>query len=351
MTLETKPYTRAAPYVGELLARAPVSESGSEKPVFTVRLSIDPQMHYLPGDSIAIIPENDPAHSAQVLSLLGTTDESLFRDRSIHHVTGNFLRFALPYARDPGPIQELIECGRITEFTVPAWEVLEMCEGVPAAQCAQHLPPLLPRYYSIASADSPHAVDLLIAHTESKTWRGADVAGLCTDYLFRRVALKDPSVRMYLQRAEHFRLPEEISTDVIMIGPGTGLAPFRAFLHSRKEMPGRNWLFFGAQRRCFDFYYRDELQALVQKGTLKLELAFSRDQEKKIYVQDLLLQRADELWEWIQGGAHLYICGDAKRMARDVEHTLKVIAEAHGADGASFLKELRHTKRLSLDVY
>lgn len=340
MSLQTT-YSRQEPFPSEVLER------GSYGHTFTLRLAIDPNMQYLPGDSLAILPQNDPERIAQVLGLLGASKGNLLENKSICHVTGNLLRFIRPYTKDREEIDALIAKGRITDFTLPLWEVLEECEGIPFEALLDNLAPLLPRYYSIASADAQDSVDLLIAKTETISWRGEKLMGLCTDYLERRTTNRP--VQTYLHRAEHFRLPEDPRADIIMIGPGTGIAPFRAFLHARKELPGRNWLFFGARHEKSDFYYQEELEALVQEGRLELTTAFSRDHADKVYVQHRIEEHADELWDWLQKGAYLYICGDAKKMARDVTAAFSKIAKEKGEP--DFFKELKREKRFMLDVY
>lgn len=335
-------YTREAPYLAEALDRKMHGNC------FSLRLSIDPDMGYMPGDSVAILPKNDKERLAQIADLLGASPE-LFASKSIQHVTGKFLRFVRPFAQNPQEFDVLIAEGRITDRFIPLWEILEVCDQVPLAECIENLSPLLPRYYSIASATSQHAIDLLISKTQMPSWRGEELFGLCTDYLLRRVEMHAPEIPIYLHRAEGFRLPEDPRADIIMIGPGTGVAPFRAFLHARSELPGRNWLFFGSRHESTDFYYKEEFQALEAADKLKLTTAFSRDADEKVYVQHRLIEEADSLWEWLQKGAYLYICGDAKNMARDVTEALNTIAKNQGHP--TFLKELKAAGRLALDVY
>ncbi|MFD0523579.1 flavodoxin domain-containing protein [Paractinoplanes durhamensis] len=159
---------------------------------------------------------------------------------------------------------------------------------------------------------------------------------------------------MFVQRSSHFRPPADPATPMIMVGPGTGVAPFVAFLRERQARgaTGPNWLFFGEQRRETDFYYADELLALQNAGVLsRLDVAFSRDQRSKIYVQDRMREHGAQLWAWLRDGAHLYVCGDATRMARDVDLALRDIAAAHGADPDDFVKQLSAEKRYLRDVY
>lgn len=335
-------YTRESPYLAEVLDRKRVGHC------FSLSLSIDPDIGYVPGDSVGILPQNDPARLEQTAALLRCSPQ-LLESKSIQHVTGKSLRFVRPFARNPQEIDALIEEGRIADRFIPLWEILEACEDVPADECIATLSPLLPRFYSIASAKSQNAIDLLISKTELPTWRGEVLPGLCTDYLESRAQLDTPGVALYLHRAEHFRLPEDPHADIIMIGPGTGVAPFRAFLHARDELPGRNWLYFGARHKESDFYYEEEFKSLEAAGRLKLTTAFSRDSDHKVYVQHRLHEEADELWQWLCDGAYLYICGDAKKMAREVIATLSQIASDRGEP--NFFKELKASGRMALDVY
>jgi sulfite reductase (NADPH) flavoprotein alpha-component len=181
--------------------------------------------------------------------------------------------------------------------------------------------------------------------------------GVASTFLAERINPGD-MLKVYVQKAHGFGLPQDLNTPVIMIGPGTGVAPFRAFLHDRKatNAPGRNWLFFGHQRSDFDFFYADELKALKMEGVLtRLSLAWSRDGEQKFYVQDRMREVGRELWSWLADGAHVYVCGDAKRMAKDVERALVDIAAQFGArttdEAVAFVADLKKQGRYQQDVY
>ena len=181
--------------------------------------------------------------------------------------------------------------------------------------------------------------------------------GVASTFLAGRIEPGD-KLRVYVQKAQHFGLPADPAVPIIMIGPGTGVAPFRAFLHERMatKAPGRNWLFFGHQQRDFDFFYEDELAGMKAAGVLtRLSLAWSRDGDEKFYVQDRMRQVGRELWAWIADGAHIYVCGDAQRMAKDVERALVDIVAAHGArstnEAVAFVAELKKAGRYQTDVY
>jgi sulfite reductase (NADPH) flavoprotein alpha-component len=217
---------------------------------------------------------------------------------------------------------------------------------------------LQPRLYSIASSPLAHPgeVHLCVGIVRYTTF-GRDRGGICSTFLADRVG-PEIQPRVFVHQNNAFRLPAEKKTDIIMVGPGTGIAPFRAFLEERKATAaaGRNWLFFGNPHSATDFLYQDELSDYFSEGVLtKLDLAWSRDQKEKIYVQNLMLHRGAELWEWLQNGAAFYVCGDASRMAKDVDQALLSIAETHGhlsaEQAGAYIAQLKKQKRYLRDVY
>jgi sulfite reductase (NADPH) flavoprotein alpha-component len=220
------------------------------------------------------------------------------------------------------------------------------------------LDPLQPRLYSISSSPKVHKgrVSLTVDAVRYEVGERKRL-GVASTFLASRVSPGD-KIKVYVQKAHAFGLPADPATPTIMIGPGTGVAPFRAFLHERMatKAPGRNWLFFGHQRRDYDFFYEDEFAGLKAAGVLtRLSLAWSRDGEEKFYVQDRMLQVGRELWSWIADGAYVYVCGDAQRMAKDVERALIDIVAAHGArstnEAVAFVAELKKNGRYQTDVY
>lgn len=228
----------------------------------------------------------------------------------------------------------------------------------PAAELARALGPLQPRLYSIASSPKAHPgqVHLTVGVVRYER-NGRPRKGVASTFLAERAA-SEIEVPVFVQKAHGFRLPEDPTKPVIMIGPGTGIAPFRAFLEERRAVgaKGWNWLFFGEQRRDHDFLYRDEIEPWHRDGFLtRLDTAFSRDQSDKIYVQNRMRESAAELWAWLEEGAHVYVCGDAKRMARDVDLALQaVVAEQGGmtaADARAYVAGLTRDKRYQRDVY
>jgi len=220
------------------------------------------------------------------------------------------------------------------------------------------LPRLVPRLYSISSSPAAHPgqVHTTVSVVRYRT-HDRDRGGVCSTLLAERIEPGD-RLPIYIQPNKKFRLPEDPAAPVIMVGPGTGVAPFRAFLHQRRATgaSGRNWLFFGERRSSTDFLYRDELECMRADGLLtQLDLAFSRDQEHKIYVQDLMKQNGREVWRWLEGGAVLYVCGDATRMAKDVDRMLHQIVEEHGGKqreaAESYVQILKDDRRYQRDVY
>jgi sulfite reductase (NADPH) flavoprotein alpha-component len=216
---------------------------------------------------------------------------------------------------------------------------------------------LQPRLYSIASSQKahPNEVHLTVAAVRYET-HGRARQGVCSTFLADRAG--EGPVPVFVHTAKHFRVPEDPSTHAIMVGPGTGIAPFMAFLQERKVSgaTGKNWLFFGDQKASTDFLYREELEAWHGEGVLhKLSTAFSRDQAEKIYVQHRMLEAAEELYAWLEEGAYFYICGDASRMAKDVDAALHQVVEKAGGksaeEAAAYVEELKKSKRYRKDVY
>jgi sulfite reductase (NADPH) flavoprotein alpha-component len=217
---------------------------------------------------------------------------------------------------------------------------------------------LQPRLYSIASSPRvyPEEIHLTVATVQYESL-GRQRLGVCSTFLADRVTEEIP-VSVFIHSAKHFRLPEDPSRPVIMVGPGTGIAPFRAFLQDRRALgaTGKQWLFFGEQHAETDFLYREELEALHKEGTLhRFHTAFSRDQEEKIYVQHRMLEEAQELYNWLEEGAYFYVCGDASRMAKDVEQTLLQVIEVAGnkslEEAMAYLEAMKKEKRYRKDVY
>ena len=231
-------------------------------------------------------------------------------------------------------------------------------KGLSAAALAGIFRKLPPRLYSIASSPLAHTdeVHLTVAAVRYES-HGRSRKGVCSTYLADLVKLGDP-VQVFVQPNKNFRLPADGSTPVIMVGPGTGVAPFRAFVEHRAALgsSGKNWLFFGDQHYTYDFLYQLEWQEHLKEGTLhRLDVAFSRDQPEKVYVQDRMVQQAKELYQWLEDGAHFYVCGDANRMAHDVHEALIGIVENQAGISREaaevYVEDLKKAKRYQRDVY
>jgi sulfite reductase (NADPH) flavoprotein alpha-component len=221
------------------------------------------------------------------------------------------------------------------------------------------LMPLLPRFYSISSSQRyvGEEVHLTVAALEYES-NGHKRQGVCTHYLCNQAELGIPTVPLFIQPSHGFHLPADPHASLVMVGPGTGIAPFRAFLQERllcHQSKGKHWLFFGERHRACDFFYEKEWTTLSQKGNFYLDVAFSRDQPHKIYVQHKMWEKGRELYEWLEQGAYLYVCGDAQRMAKDVEIALQAIIQTFGQKEESaakdYIKQLRKQKRYLRDVY
>ncbi len=217
---------------------------------------------------------------------------------------------------------------------------------------------LQPRLYSISSSPNAHPgeVHLTVATVRYES-HGRQRKGVASAYLAER-AVEPERVPVFFHSAKHFRLPEDKSLPIIMVGPGTGIAPFRAYLQERQATgaTGKNWLFFGDQYAAYDYLYREEFEAMKDAGVLhELELAFSRDQAEKVYVQHRMMARGEELYRWLEEGAHFFVCGDASRMAKDVDAALLKVVETHGGktpvEAAEYVEALKKSKRYKRDVY
>lgn len=370
-------FSREAPFEAELLLNQPLTASGSNKDIRHIELSLeDSQLSYQPGDALGIWPVQSDALVAEVLALLGLDGEEpvSFTDtvrplnewlglhRELTQLTRPFLQ-AHAERSQSAELSELLLPDQSDAFRklVSTHQLLDVLRKYPGTWSAEELVkalrPLAPRLYSIASSQAvvEDEVHLTVANVEYE-FEGHHRSGAASGFLSR--AAEGERVRIFIEENSRFRLPADPSRDVIMIGPGTGVAPFRAFVQERAVQggKGRNWLFFGNPHFDSDFLYQTEWQAALRDGQLdRIDLAFSRDQVQKIYVQDRMLAQASELFTWIQAGAHVYVCGDANRMAKDVHTTLLRIAQQEGgmdpAQSKHWLDELAAQGRYARDVY
>ncbi len=368
-------FTRANPFPARLISNKKLNEGAKETRHFEISLA-DSGLTYETGDALGIAPSNCPELVSQLIQKLGGDGEeevvtskgikislrcALQRDYEIHKISLPFLK-AVSEKNEKLRALLLPENKPKLDEYLSGRDVLDLLTDFPAKFSASDfvasLRQLSPRLYSIASSPKAHprAIHLTVAIVRGQS-HGRLRKGICSTFLAERVCEKT-AVPIFVQSASHFRLPKNPDLPVIMVGPGTGIAPFRAFLQERMAVGarGRNWLFYGHQHAATDFFYRDELLAAHQKEILtRLDTAFSRDQAEKIYVQHRLLENAKEVWSWLNEGAHFYVCGDALRMAKDVDAALHKIAEEAGGlskeKSAAFVQDLRNSKRYQRDVY
>ncbi|NYD24179.1 bifunctional nitrate reductase/sulfite reductase flavoprotein subunit alpha [Kineococcus aurantiacus] len=340
--------TRKDPYVSRLVRNVRLNAEGSSKEVRLFGFARDAGLEHEVGDSLGVWPVNDPAVVEEVASLTGL-DAGELRDLDVTRPSPDLLRFVARHSRQEGLTPQWCR-GRQTADVLRHFPV-----GAEPAEWRNLLKPLQPRQYSISSAPevNPDEVQL----TVSVVRYGDPVRhGVCSTFLADRADGRD--LRVFVQPSPAFRPPADPSVPMVMIGPGTGVAPFRGFLQHRRAhgATGPNWLFFGERSSRTDWYYREEFEGWREDGLLtRLSLAFSRDQPEKVYVQDRVRRHGEELWRWIADGAHVYVCGDAARMARDVDAALREVVAEHGGmgaeDAAAYVRAMASGKRYVRDVY
>jgi sulfite reductase (NADPH) flavoprotein alpha-component len=328
-----------------LIKRELLTGPASTRRAYHLELQLPHPMSYKVGDSIAIAPRNDPDRVRQLLDRLGHSGQEMIlhprRPESMSWL--NFLLWEANLNQPTAALQ--------TDSPAPVDQLLPL--GTPPQQLATLVRPLLPRFYSIASSPACHPDQLHLTVAYSHLSIGPTTyPGVCSHYLIDQLAPGD-TLQLSHKPSAHFTLPADPHRPIIMIGPGTGIAPYRGFLQERQatSSPGPNWLFFGERNRAHDFFYESFLTSLQQQNRLRLDLAFSRDQPHKIYVQHLMQTHATDLFSWLQDGATLYVCGDAKQMAPAVDATLREIINSHGHDPSPYIKSLRHSHRYLRDVY
>ncbi|EGT0667395.1 NADPH-dependent assimilatory sulfite reductase flavoprotein subunit [Citrobacter werkmanii] len=374
--VHTSPYTKEAPLTASLSVNQKITGRNSEKDVRHIEIDLgDSGLRYQPGDALGVWYQNDPALVKELVELLWLKgDEPVTVEGKIlplaealewhFELTVNTANIVENYAtltRSESLLPLVGDKAQLQQYAATT-PIVDMVRFSPAQLDADALigllRPLTPRLYSIASAqaevESEVHVTVGVVRYEIE---GRARAGGASSFLADRVE-EEGEVRVFIEHNDNFRLPANPQTPVIMIGPGTGIAPFRAFMQQRAAdgAEGKNWLFFGNPHFTEDFLYQVEWQRYVKEGVLsRIDLAWSRDQKEKIYVQDKLREQGAELWRWINDGAHIYVCGDANRMAKDVEQALlEVIAEFGAMDieaADEFLSELRVERRYQRDVY
>jgi sulfite reductase (NADPH) flavoprotein alpha-component len=380
-------YSKDRPFPAKLTENRLLNRPGSAKETrhFVVDLR-GSGLHYKAGDSLGIFPSNRREEVDEILQRLGASGNEVVSPVNLKLTAGISLREALTdrlaLAKPARKIVETLaakatnadEKAKLTGLLSPESkdvlatfleqrEFVDLLAEFPSAKLApqefvDHLRKLMPRLYSIASSGRvyPSDVHLTVAIVRYETNHRQRV-GVCSTFLSDRAQVGSTPVPVFVSDS-HFGPPEDGTRDCIMVGPGTGIAPFRAFVQDRiaTGATGRNWLFFGDQKRGTDFLYEEEWQQYLEKRQLtRLDTAFSRDQLLKVYVQDRMRENAKELWAWLKGGAHFYVCGDAKRMAKDVDVALHNIVADQGAmsveQAADYVKQLKKDKRYQRDVY
>jgi len=379
-SIPTPALTRDNPFFAPLVEKRALTHDVSSKLTMHMAFNISgSHVHYEAGDACGVIPQNDIRlvheilcalnFSGQVPVQLPKAGSTTLHDALLHHlqITRLTRKMIEAYAT-------IGRCQTLFSLLVPEQQahlekytydrgLIDLLHDYPGvlhdpADLVAMLPKLAPRLYSISSSPLAHAGEI---HTTVAVVRyrshNRERGGVCSTLLAERTPTGE-RLPIYIQPNKRFRLPKEPEAPIIMIGPGTGIAPFRAFLHERRALgsSGRNWLFFGERSAATDFLYREELETMQKDRHLtRLDLAFSRDQDRKVYVQDRMIEQASLFWSWLQDGASIYVCGDASRMARDVDATLHTIVEQQGHmdyDSArDFVQALKDQQRYHRDVY
>ncbi len=373
-------YSRKRPFYATMSHLRLLNHPRSSKENLHVTLDLEESgIEYSVGSSFGIFPENCPKKVEAILLALRASPDQIVYDKrnegsitlraflakkvNLQSVTSAHLNL-IDESHSHADIKHILSSKEnllsytattdlltfIEDFWTPSIGFQRLCDV-----CA----PLLPRYYSVASSQKVvgNQVDLMVASFSYKVGNKEEKS-VTASFFKDRCVMGQTKIGLFLMDNPHFSLPSDRNTKVILIGPGTGLAALRGFLQEREAQSptmGGNWLFTGDRNRTTDFYYQEELLEWEKTGFLRLSLAFSRDQEEKHYVQDEMKKHGTDLWEWIEQGAHIYICGDAKRMAKDVTQSLHDIAIEHGRlseeETKTFFRDLKKTKRFSLDVY
>lgn len=366
-------YSKENPFPARLSVNQKITGRDSTKDIRHIEINLaDSGITYQPGDALGVWFDNDAKLVGEVLALTGLSGDEATAHGTLHAaLTGHFeltrlhggFITGLADISDNAALKDLAGDKAQVNALVASTQVVDVLKRFPTALTAEQLVsllrPLTPRLYSIASAQSEveEEVHLTVGVVRYPQEDGTVRSGAASSYLADRL-IEDGEVRVFVEHNDNFRLPQNPDTPVIMVGPGTGIAPFRAFMQEREAQgaEGKNWLFFGNPHFTQDFLYQVEWQRYVKSGLLsKISLAFSRDQANKIYVQDRLREAGLELYQWLEAGAHFYVCGDANKMAKDVQEALLDVIAEHGhksrEEAEEYLSELRRAKRYQRDVY
>lgn len=349
-------------YTGTILTNVNLNDRDSSKQTHHIEIASEDEVAYEPGDSLGLIPHNKKETVDAILAITGTDGETAIDFRNASYTIAEALTKKINIIYLPERVVKQYASVVQQEIPDTRIDLLDLLRIYPVKDAAQFekvlavMEPMAPRLYSISSSPEAHSGEIHLTVARDRfTINDEQKCGLCSDFLSQ---LKEGApIDFYIHKNVQFKLPAA-DKDVIMIGPGTGIAPFRSFIAERDSngATGRNWLFFGDQKFTSDFLYQTEIQNWAQTGVLsKVNLAFSRDQKSKIYVQHRMLENADELWSWIDGGAYLYICGARFPMSSDVENTLLQILERQGgksiAEAIEYLNAMKEQGRFLLDVY
>lgn len=374
-------YSRSNPFQAEVLENLNLNGRGSDRETRHVEISLEgSNLQYEPGDSLGIYPENHPRLADELIEAMGwdgnesvsvnkqgetrSLREALLRYFEITVLTKPLLNQLAELTGNSG-LKDLLDPSKTEELRTYLSErdLLDLVQdyslkGIPAGQFVSLLRKIPPRLYSIASSlkASPDEVHVTVRAVRYES-NGRNRYGVCSVQMAERIQPGD-SLPVFIQHNPNFKLPDNPETPVIMIGPGTGVAPFRAFLSEREETgaQGKTWLFYGDQHFSTDFLYQVEWQRWLKEGVLtRMDVAFSRDTEQKVYVQHRMLEKSRELYEWLQEGAVIYVCGDEKKMAHDVHAALATILEQEGRfspeEASEYLTRMQQQKRYQRDVY
>ncbi|WFB35525.1 assimilatory sulfite reductase (NADPH) flavoprotein subunit [Kiritimatiellota bacterium B12222] len=375
-TAAVSEFNKKNPFPAPLLERINLNGRGSSKETLHLELSLeDSGLVYQPGDALGVVPSNDADIVDEVIEALGANaDEDVVTSRGIESFrdalmgTYEITTLTRPFLRAYADLAQSKELSTLIDNTdgLNDWlygrEIIDVIKtwpvkGLALTDFTDLLRKLPPRLYSIASSLNAHPdeVHLCVGVTRYEA-HGRMRKGVCSTYLADRVAL-DETIRVYVDANKNFKLPASVDTPVIMMGPGTGIAPFRSFVEEREiQGGGKNWLFFGEQHFDTDFLYQTEWQQWLKTGVLdRVDVAFSRDQKEKLYVQHRMQEQAKQLYAWLEEGAHFYVCGDESRMAHDVHQTLINIVKEQGGksaeDADAYVKQLQKDRRYQRDVY
>ncbi|MEI6561884.1 MAG: sulfite reductase subunit alpha [Verrucomicrobiota bacterium] len=380
--MSREPWSRKNPFPAKLLVNRGLSGMYSANDTRHYELSLaDSGLSFEVGDAMGVVESNCLNLVQDILNALRCTGDelvtngegepkrlrdALWKDCAITKPSPQFLHALVEKAGDSAPfLRGLLvpEQKEALEHYLDGLHIIDLLEEHPSAcftpeEFVKVLRKLTPRLYSVASSPKMHPgqVHLTVATVRYES-KGRLRKGVCSTYLAERVAVGS-LVPIFVHSAKGFRLPEDGNTPILMVGAGTGIAPFRAFLQERiaTGAKGANWVFFGGQLEKEDFLYREEFEKMQADGVLtRLDTAFSRDQEEKIYVQHRMLENAAEIWKWLEQGAHFFVCGDAARMAKDVHAALRSIVETEGGktpeEASQYLETMEKTKRYKRDVY